>query len=177
MRNRQGGLTEGVLKMLISHIRKHRVIFATLLMLGSSFAKGNWEFNQRSDPFEDHDTSFVYPDDASYSSDNELTISVRCEVDGLNLLLSHSYMIGDSDSETLAVLRVDKNDAIGPLYFTLQGNSMSWMPLNYVKDIVDQMREGKRIVIRITDPSDDEQLFEDVALTGFADAVEQLTCF
>ena len=163
--------------MLISRIRKFQVIFTTLLMLGSSFAKANWEFIQRSDPFEDHDTSFVYPDDASYSSANELTISVRCEVDGLNLLLSHSYMVGDSDGETLAVLRVDKNDAIGPIYFTLQGNSQSWMPLRHVKDAVNQMKRGESIVVRITDPSDDEQLFEDVSLTGFADAVERLTCF
>ena len=163
--------------MLISHIRKFQIIFATLLILGSSFAKANWEFTQRSDPFEDHDTSFVYPDDASYSSDNELTISVRCEVDGLNLLLSHSYMVGDSDGETLAVLRVDKNDAIGPIYFTLQGNSQSWMPLRHVNDAVNQMKRGESIVVRITDPSDDEQLFEDVSLTGFADAVERLTCF
>jgi hypothetical protein len=163
--------------MLISRIRKFQVIFTTLLMLGSSFAKANWEFIQRSDPFEDHDTSFVYPDDASYSSDNELTISVRCEVDGLNLLLSHSYMVGDSDGETLAVLRVDKHDAIGPIYFTLQGNSQSWMPLRHVNDAVNQMKRGESIVVRITDPSDDEQLFEDVSLTGFADAVERLTCF
>ena len=163
--------------MLISRIRKFQVIFTTLLMLGSSFAKANWEFIQRSDPFEDHDTSFVYPDDASYSSANELTISVRCEVDGLNLLLSHSYMVGDSDGETLAVLRVDKNDAIGPIYFTLQGNSQSWMPLRHVNDAVNQMKRGESIVVRITDPSDDEQLFEDVSLTGFADAVERLTCF
>ena len=163
--------------MLISRIRKFQVIFTTLLMLGSSFAKANWEFVQRSDPFEDHDTSFVYPDDASYSSANELTISVRCEVDGLNLLLSHSYMVGDSDGETLAVLRVDKNDAIGPFYFTLQGNIQSWMPLRHVNDAVNQMKRGESIVVRITDPSDDEQLFEDVSLIGFADAVERLTCF
>ena len=86
-------------------------------------------------------------------------------------------MVGDSDGETLAVLRVDKNDAIGPIYFTLQGNSQSWMPLRHVNDAVNQMKRGESIVVRITDPSDDEQLFEDVSLTGFADAVERLTCF
>ena len=163
--------------MAFSQLRKVREISIIVLLLGSNFAKADWVYVQSTDPFEDHDTSSVSPDLASYSSDNELAISVRCEFDGLNILLTHSYMNGDSDEEVLAVLRIDKNEAYGPTYWDLQGNTQSWMPLRNVRKVVEEMKQGDRILIRLIDPSDDEQLFEDVSLDGFDSAVEKLACY
>ncbi len=148
-----------------------------ILLLESNLVIAEWIYIESTDPFEDHDTSTISPDLKSYSYDNDLALAIKCEFDGLNFQLTHSYMIGDSDEEVSVLLRIDQNEVYGAEYWSLQANTVSWMPLQHVKKIVEEMKSGDRIAIRITDPGDGEQLSEDVSLDGFSSAVERLSCY
>jgi len=86
-------------------------------------------------------------------------------------------MGGDSDDQIRVIMRVDRNEALGPIYFDLQGNDASWMPLRHVKNIVQQMINGESLVLRATDPLDNEQLQQKVSLEGFSSVVRKLSCF
>jgi len=159
---------------------KFRVISSALfciLLLASNLVIAEWLYVESSDPFEDHDTSSISPDIASYSYENELALAVKCEFDGLNFQLTHSYMLGDSDEEVSVLLRIDNNEVYGPEYWSLQANTISWMPLQHVKNIVEEMKSGDRMAIRITDLGDGEQLAEDVSLDGFSSSIERLSCY
>ena len=106
-----------------------------------------------------------------------MALAVKCEFDGLNFQLTHSYMLGDSDEEVSVLLRIDNNEVYGPEYWSLQANTISWMPLQHVKNIVEEMKSGDRMAIRITDLGDGEQLAEDVSLDGFSSSIEKLSCY
>ena len=155
----------------------HKRFTVLIFLLVSSLpAYAEWTYNERIDDFTDEDRSSVNPDVSDYERDDTLVLSVSCQSDGLNVLLGHSYMGGDSDDQISVTMRVDKNEALGPIYFDLQGNEASWMPTRHVKNIVQQMINGESLVFRATDPLDNESLRQKVSLEGFSSEVRKLSC-
>lgn len=158
----------------------HLKILMTLGMLGAtSTAFAGWEYHQQLDAFEDTDRSTVTASVDLYENLNvELVIGASCQFDGLNVMLSHKFLGGDSDDQVRVQLRVDKNEAYGPEYWNLGSNSrISWMPMRHVTNMIAQMKAGNRLVIRVVDPLDGETLNQSVSLIGFSRAVESLSCY
>jgi hypothetical protein len=153
-------------------------IYFFYILAMSPIALANWEYEEKIDLFNDEDRSALAPT-ADLYGDSEVALSmvVKCEYDGLNILVGHSYMAGDSDDEILVELRVDGNDAYGPKYWSLQGNEASWMPISDVRDFVEQMKNGGRLAIRVTDPFDQESNVQIIGLVGFSKAIEMLSCY
>ena len=113
-----------------------------------------------------------------YEEGELLLIRVSCQADGLNIMLSHSYMAGDSDDEIRVQMRVDQNEAYGPTYWGVGSeNKRSWMPMRDVPDMIAQMKAGRRLVIRAIDPFDGDSLNQAVSLFGFSASVEKLSCY
>jgi hypothetical protein len=155
-----------------------RAFVGTCFLALSTGAVAGWEYHKDSDPFSDVDRSIVLATDKSYKSQDDLGIGFKCMEDGLNLLLIHKFLGGDSDDEVRVQMRVDKKEPYGPKYWKLfPGGKATWMPLGEVQRMVNEMREGTRLQIRIVDPLDGETLNQSVSLWGFSAAIEKLPCY
>ena len=155
-------------------------ILLSIGMLGvTASAFAGWEYHEQLDAFEDTDRSTVTASVDLYENfDVELVIGASCQYDGLNIMLSHKYLGGDSDDQVRVQLRVDKNESYGPAYWDLGSNSrISWMPMRDVPNMIAQMKAGYRLLIRVVDPLDGETLTQAVSLVGFSAAVESLSCY
>lgn len=156
-----------------------RLITMTVICFSSSHAFAGWEYNRNADRFTDADRSSITASVDMYESqDTPLVIGLVCMEDGLNLLLSHKYLGGDSDNEILVQMRVDKKEPYGPNYWRLfPGREASWMPMADVPKMVRELRAGNQLHIRVVDPVDGETLNQSVSLQGFSGAIEKLSCY
>lgn len=149
-----------------------------LLSLTSVDVHAEWVFEEHADDFSDEERSYARPDSVDLGkSASGLLVAVKCEEDGLNFLLLHSYVAGGDADQVVVELRVDKNPPYGPRSWSLQGDHKhSYMPMAEVPDMIGQMTFGSKLAIRISDPSDGEVTTQSVLLGGFHHAVSQLGC-
>lgn len=154
-------------------------IVALSICAFSSDVHAGWQYIQDADPFTDADRSAIVAGAELLGNQNtHLSIALKCLEDGLNFLLGHKYLGGDSDNEIRVEMRVDKNQSYGPKYWKLaMGNELSWMPMADVPRMVGEMRSGTRLHIRVVDPVDGEVLTQAVSLRGFSAAAAKLSCF
>jgi len=155
-----------------------RGMVAVAVITLSSAAYGGWEYNHSKDPFDDTDRSAITPSWDMYGREDLLVIVVSCQFDGLNILLSHTYMAGDLDEEVRVEMRVDQSQAYGPKNWSLTlDNEGSYMPISDVPIMIAQLKAGNRLIMRVVDPVDGETLNQSVSLVGFGAAVKKLSCY
>lgn len=155
-------------------------MLAALVAIGFySNTLANWEYSKSSDPFSDDDRSTITANAEIYGNqDVLLLIALKCMDDGLNVVLGHKYLGGDSDGEIRVELRVDKNETYGPKYWKLvSGHKFSWMPMADIAKLVREMRSGNILYMRVVDPADGETLTQSVNLQGFSAAIDKLSCY
>ena len=155
-----------------------KIVALSICAFGSDVHAG-WHYIQDADPLTDADRSAIVAGAELLGDQNaHLSLALKCLEDGLNVLLGHKYLGGDSDNVTQVQTRVDRNQSYGPKYWKLMsGNELSWMPLADAPRIVREMQSGTRLHIRVVDPADGEVLTQSVSLRGFSAAVAKLSCF
>ncbi len=159
----------------MSSIVKRLVACVCIVLAQPSFA--GWEYKQKLDAADDIDRSHVVASTDLYEGRDGLIISVKCETDGLNIMLSHKVMTGDGDREVSVQMRVDQNEAYGPELWSLAtNNKASWMPMKDVPGMITQLRSGEKLVMRVTDPSNGDTLSQTVRLVGIGAEIENLSC-
>jgi hypothetical protein len=148
-------------------------VFVTL----SAPAYGGWNYKENIDPFDDTDTSTVIADPEDYSGTDVLVVAVKCQSDGLNLLLGHSYMSGNTNDQIKIQMRVDKEEPYSKLWSMSASQKNSWMPMTDVRGMVAQMKAGNKLVVRAYDPYDGDTSTQSLSLSGFSKQVEKLSCY
>lgn len=153
------------------------IIGLGMLGVGAS-ALADWEYKEGRDPFTDEVRAMASPPSDMYEHDAPLVIGIKCEYDGLNILINHKYLGGDRDDDIQVQMRVDDNERYGPRYWRLEADHRhAWMPLSDVPNLVEEMRNGIRLLIRVTDPLDGESITQAVSLRGFSAALKKLPCY
>jgi hypothetical protein len=149
------------------------IIVLTVMSSSSVFAQ-NWEYHRDYDDFDDTDRSMVIPF-GSNRDNTAAAIGFKCFSDGINLLVVHGYMIGDSDDEVRVRYRVDKNEPYGPAYWSLQPSSKSsFAPMRVVPELISEMKAGTKLVIQVTDPGDGDVKKGVFSLVGFSSEIQKL---
>lgn len=113
------------------------------------------------------------------SGDRTSVLVWRCMEDGLNVVYDwDKYFGGDDDDDVLFVWRFDKNPAWDPEYARLftDGNTSAWIRMSTVESFTRAAVKAGRVVIRVTDPLDDETITDTFELEGLRAALGELTC-
>lgn len=160
----------------MSSIVKRLVACVCIMLAQPTFA--GWEYKDKLDAIDGTDRSHVLTSTDMYEGRDGLIIGVKCETDGLNIMLSHKYMTGDSDGAIRVQMRVDQNEPYGPEHWSLASNNKaSWMPMKDVPGMIDQLRSGEKLVMRVTDPSNGDTLGQTVRLAGISAEIDKLSCY
>ncbi len=158
--------------------RKYIIILCSLIFCRFTYAE--WIYYEDTDPFDDTVTSIV----AGTSSDlknidrSPLVVIFGCADDKFMLVFKHSYMRGDSDDEVAVKIRVDKNENYSGYFELHPGSKDSGMQVTReLRNIIEQMKAGKKGLFRVTDPADGEELTQSISLDGFSSAISKLPCY
>jgi hypothetical protein len=147
---------------------KHLIPFVTLLFLFAGCSDEQaWQTKAWTDPLTDETRTIIF----AGGTNGALHLAVRCEFDGINLLLGHKHLGGDANDQVEVQGRVDKNEAFPSARWSVNSNNQSsWAPISIVPKWVNQMKTGVSLLIRVTDPLDDEIVDDTLPLSGFSDA-------
>lgn len=134
---------------------------------------GNFEYESDVDAFDDTDRSFIIAPDATRSS----ALGVKCMANGPTVLIMHKYLGGDRDNEVLVRYRFDQEPPSEVKYWDLIDTSRgSFLPTSDTGAFLSAMRRSSRVVVRITDPLDDETITMTFDLNGASTALSRLSC-
>jgi hypothetical protein len=133
---------------------------------------GAWNATRSVDVIDDTNRSYIFNTE---SNNRDLGLALKCEYDGLNVMITHKYFVGDSDKETLVTYRFDSATPVGPFYWELGSkNTASFMPMPDVSRFISAARSAITIHVRIVDPFDGEILTASIPMRGFANALATL---
>ena len=113
------------------------------------------------------------------SGDRTSLLVWRCMEDGLNVVYDwDKYFGGDDDDDVLLVWRFDRDPAWEPEYARLftDGNKSAWLRMGTVESFTRAAVKAGRVVVRVTDPLDDETITDTFELDGLRTALGELTC-
>lgn len=157
-------------------IMKSFVVCVCVVLTQPTFA--GWEYKAKLDEPDGIDRSDVLASTDLYQGRDGLIIAVKCEVDGLNIRLTHKHMTGDADGAVRVLMRIDENETYGPEAWSLAANNKaSWMPMNNVPGMVTQLRSGDKLVLQLTDPANGDVLNQTVSLFGISGEIDKLSCY
>jgi hypothetical protein len=132
---------------------------------------GVWEIFERTDEFTDKITYIAV------TTQNRLDIMLSV-VDGEARALYHfgTYFAGDRDNEVIVRYRVDRKPSVNPEYWPLlTPEKRSAMVIGEKAErFFQNIRGGQRLVIRATDPHDDEAVTAEFHLRGIDDVLADL---
>ena len=146
------------------------ILVSSFLFLFSTASQA-WEHYQNTDPFTDEDRSMVI----ATSEDGIGELVVRCDFDGMNLLI---YMEGMNVADTgIPVMwRFDKGEVVTATNWSASlDNYGAYAPLDIVGGLVDNMMTGTRVFFRVTN-NDAISLDFSFTLAGFIAQLNKLTC-
>jgi hypothetical protein len=142
-------------------------------------AAHGWEYHSNQDVMDDSDRSYVVADfdrDVISSSGDPFAIAFKCEADGLNFLISHSYLIGNSDDDIRVEMRFDNSPAKTYWWPLQSSNKLTYAEMSAVPTILSSAKVGTKVAVRIIDPGDGEAMTSIFSLVGISDALTKLSC-
>lgn len=149
------------------------LILVCVSVLEAQTKVGDFTVKRDTDPITDDDRSWM----ASHGEDTDVGLGLKCLEDGLNVLLMHKYLIGDSDDEIRVVYRFDNDTPVPEHYWMLAtGKTLSFSPMGRIPWFIERAKTANRIAIRVVDPGDGEVLTDIVSLDGFSEALANLPC-
>lgn len=151
------------------------VLVGALCLANSAVA---WEYHERKDAIDDSDRSHIAPRNSDILSSNGDTflIGFKCEFDGLNFMVSHKYLIGDSDDDIRVYLRFDRGEAQSYWWPLNVGNKITYADMSDVPGIVSAVKKSDRLTVRIVDPADGETMTSVFSLAGVTNSISKLSC-
>jgi hypothetical protein len=165
----------------------HRWTRASLLLCcllgigGRAEAQTGWQLNQNRDSMTGSSSPFISVFALSDEKNTRGILALSCpRLDGVatpTLMIGlGSYMGGDSDGDVAVLIRFDQTPALSSQWWALaRGNAIA-MRVAGVDDLIERMRRGSVMRIRVTDPLDGERRTWAFSLRGFTNALNQLPC-
>jgi hypothetical protein len=149
-------------------------ILLALTMIDPAFSEVL--YNEHTDEFtgEDNSSVLIIDEDENMS----LVIGWKCLSDGLNVVLRHDYLAGDSDDEVAVQTKFDDKPASGIEFYALApNNEFTFFDMDDVETFTNAAIDAARFMIRVTDPYDNEQLTAAFRTEGLNDELSKLLCY
>jgi hypothetical protein len=128
------------------------------------------------DEFTGEDNSFVSVVPNSQSA--EFSLGWKCFYDGLNTLLSHSYLGGNNDDEVVVLTKFDDEQPSAENFYDLAADhEITYFDMADVPKFVDSAISADRVSIRLIDPLDGETMTESFGLKGLDVELRKLSCY
>tara|TARA_B110000977_G_C10898953_1_gene424461 strand:+ start:278 stop:766 length:489 start_codon:yes stop_codon:yes gene_type:complete len=144
-----------------------------LFSLIATFSSAEVIFNEAYDDFAEVDNSSVL---LLPVSDLEITLGWKCFDDGLNVLLLHKYLGGDTDGDVVIRYKFDSEPASDRNWYALSGNhEVTFFDMGDVAYFTNKALASQQIMIRLTDPVDDEILQSTFNPSDLEPALQRLT--
>ena len=153
-----------------------RLFIAILFSLTILQQASSWTYTKNVDIMTDQDRSLVQPDISDVVDFDGFMPAFKCFSDGLNFIVSHSYMGGDSNDEIRVHLRFD-NEPMETYRWSLgTGSEVTFADMRDVPHVASKFRASNRVVMRLVDPLDGETLTTIFKLDGFSAELEKMSC-
>ncbi|MBC6408250.1 MAG: hypothetical protein GDA40_09140 [Rhodobacteraceae bacterium] len=126
----------------------------------------------------DQDRSFISiePSDIIDSSGKSFIVAFKCEANGLNFVVAHSYMGGDKDDDILVQIRFDEAPMTRHWWSLTSSHEVTLADMQDVPGIVRLAKSGNKLAVRITDPLDGESATSVFSLQGLSTQMAKLPC-
>jgi hypothetical protein len=132
--------------------------------------------------------SYEYAEDEFTGEDNssvqivgptaEFTLAWKCLADGLNVILAHEPLGGDSDNEVIVRTKIDDNEPSDPNYYLLySGGAITIFDMDDAASFTADAIAADKVMIRIIDPLDNEKLTDAFSTNGLENALSKLLCY
>jgi hypothetical protein len=150
----------------------HGLVLA--LSLCASAASSEIIYTENKDEFSGEDNSHV---SVTPDSGDTIFLGWKCLSDGLNVVLLHDFLGGDSDEEVLVIYKFDDTEASQEKYFSLgTSNKVTFFDMEVVPIFTKQALESQKVILRVTDPSDGERKKATFLLSGLSVEMAKLSC-
>jgi hypothetical protein len=155
-------------------MRYFTMVFAALaVFLVASSAQAQFSYHPQKDAMTDVDRGLIL----ALGEDSDLSISVRCMSDGLNVVVTTGYMGGDRNDQVRVQMRFGNEPAPAAALWSQSTNSRAaFAPMKDVAGLIAKFRAHDTLVLRVVDPLDDETKTTRVSLADFEQAYAQLGC-
>ncbi len=140
---------------------------------------GSFTYYQKADPIDDSDRSSIVVLPLDPVERREARFGWACQADGLNVaFVVGKYLGGDEDNQVLVRYRFDRLPPSEPTYWELSVNQeIAFMPMDVVPIFTQTAKTASKLVVRVTDPTDGEEITHEFALNGLQGALLRLgTC-
>ena len=136
-------------------------------------ASGDFIHSPRIDDFTDEDRSNI----AVIAEDNESVLVWRCDPNGMAVMLTTGYMIGEDDKVDI-MWRVDRDEP-SPTVRGSQNtaNTAAFLPANRVYSFTREAKAGATVIFQVTDPFDREPERHRFSLMGLTASLRLLSCY
>lgn len=145
-----------------------------LLALLPTLAFSQATFHDDKDEFTGEDNSSVY----IVATGKEIGLGWKCFSDGLNIILAHDYLGGDSDDDVIVRTKFDEDAPSERNYYSLsKNNRVTYFDIYDVGGFTKGAIEAEEVMLRITDPLDSEMVTGTFITRGLEDALRKLSCY
>lgn len=161
--------------MSVSEISaRNTSLSAIFILIGvalSAPASADWQYEENFDPMTDKNKSIAI----TSLGRNESAI-VRCDGnDDYDIIFSVGEFL-NNDARVPVQFRIDDNEPSELRTWSLSTDGTAvFAPLRYKKELIDGLKGGSEITVRITDYQG-SQPFSTFSLSGSSAAINQLTC-
>jgi hypothetical protein len=151
-------------------------IFLAIAIIQPAYSKAI--YNQHVDEFTGEDNSSVLIFEDKQEENMSLAIGWKCLRDGLNVILLHDYLAGDSDDEVAVQTKFDDKPPSGIKFYALASNNeVTFFDMGDVETFTNAAMDAAQFMIRVTDPHDNEQLTAAFRPEGLDDELPKLLCY
>lgn len=152
------------------------LLLCTPPLLAQSSAKvGAFLYFEAEDALTDGDRSYIFT--LGENTSDDLSLAWKCYEDGLNVVLTVSYMVGDADDEVQVRYRFDQDSPSDVMWWELSNtNKLVYAPMDFVPFFTAQAKMANRVVLRVIDPADGETKQDVFSLSGLRTALQRLPC-
>jgi hypothetical protein len=148
-------------------------VFISANLAGQDKQIGDFHVVMDTDALDDTHRSSVLTIALETSVTRSAAMGWKCMADGLNVIIVFdTYFGGDSDDDIFVRYRIDQSPASSTQYWRLlQGNESAYMPMKQVSSFTAAAKQGRKLVVRVTDPLDGETYEDEFSLNGLAAAL------
>lgn len=151
-------------------------LFVSWPLFSAQAVQAQAVYENKKDGFTGEDRSYVFIQPSSVTGDTFL-IAWRCEYDGLNVVLAHNFLAGDSDDEVVVLYKFDEGDPSGNNYYDLSGsNKLTYFDMSDVPAFTQKALNSQKLMVRLIDPSDQETATGTFFLKGLSQNLPKLPC-
>lgn len=157
------------------------VFLVTFLFSPPSFSQDlspGVSYNYDYDEFTEKDNSSVIVVPTDLTSNGFFLLGWKCFPDGLNVVLAHSYMGGDSDDDISVQYKFDNDKPSGTNWFHVQsGGKITFFDMSEVKNFTEKALSSTKVMIRLIDPVDNDSNTRTFPLSNLGENLAKLKCF